>query len=796
MTPCQREQVASEHALHVLEFGAIRRLLGRWMSSDLGRSLLPTIAPLIELPLIRLKQRQTSEAKTLLSADTPPSLQQLVDPRPLLNQVAQQGKILEPQELLDLQFLLATARQTKRFFGRVVAQYPLLAALTEPMLFPESIERRISQVVDPRGEIKDSASPRLQEIRSDLRHTRERVRRRLDGHLTQHRDVVQEPLITLRNNRYVIPLRPDYQRLLRGIVHDHSSSGATVFVEPLDVLDLNNRLVELTIAEAAEVHRILRQLTTEVWEVQTLIRQIAEVLGEVDYILARGRLSQMLDCHEPEFRDDGRIALLQARHPLLVEAAQGNDGVIVPATLNVDPTTRTLVITGPNTGGKTVLLKTIGLLTLMAQAGLHIPAKEGSALALFRQVLVDIGDEQSIAQNLSTFSGHLQHIVSFLRHADEHSLVLLDELGAGTDPAEGAALGIAVLEHLYHRGAQTVVTTHQQSIKLHAHAHPAMDTAVMEFDAETLLPTFHVRVGHFGGSNAFAIGRRLGMPPEVLATAQMHIDADQHRLMEVADRLQGELQALEQLRREVERDRHLAAQARRHYETKVAEIDAARRLQLAQATDEASQLLAEARRRLDEAIHQVRRQGLTPEVEPARALVRQVETELEQMIAQTTLPEPEMRPVPVGEVVWLPKWRVRGVVLKWPEAGDLVEVQAGQMTLKVPASQLEPLSTREAPPPALRSPLPYGRRHSVQEVSPELNIIGWRVPDALSHLDKYLDEAVAAGLQRVRIIHGKGSGRLRAAVHELLTSHPQVKAYIPCNPQEGGWGATLVEMHA
>ena len=362
-----------------------------------------------------------------------------------------------------------------------------------------------------------------------------------------------------------------------------------------------------------------------------------------------------------------------------------------PPHLVVDPETRTLVITGPNTGGKTVLLKTIGLLTLMAQAGLHIPAKEGSALALFRQVLVDIGDEQSIAQNLSTFSGHLQHIVSFLRDADEHSLVLLDELGAGTDPAEGAALGIAVLEHLYRRGAKTFVTTHHQAIKLHAHAHPAMDTAVMEFDAETLQPTFHVRVGHFGGSNAFAIGQRLGMPPDVLATAQMHIDADQHRLMEVADRLQAELQALEQLRREVERDRQLAAQARTHYETKVAEIDAERRLQLTQATDEANQWLAEARRRLDEAIHQVRRQGLTPEVEPARALVRQVEAELEQRIAQTTPPEPEVRRVPIGEVVWLPKWRVRGVVLKWPEAGDLVEVQAGQMTLKVPASQLEPL---------------------------------------------------------------------------------------------------------
>jgi DNA mismatch repair protein MutS2 len=795
MTQYDSQPIVSDHALQVLEFDAVRRLLGRCMSSALGRSLLPSVAPVADLPLIHLKQRQTSEAKALLIEDAPPSQQQLVDPRPLLNQVTQQGKILEPQELLDLQFLLSTARQTKRFFARVVEQCPLLAALTEPMLFPELIERRIGQVVDLRGDIRDGASPRLQEIRSALRSTRERVRRRLEGHLTQHKDVVQEPLITLRNNRYVIPLRPDYQRLLRGIVHDHSSSGATVFVEPLDVLDLNNHLVELTTAEDVEVHRILRQMTTEVWEAQTSIRQIADTLGEVDYILARARLSQMLDCHEPAFTEDGRMALLQARHPLLLEAAQNAGSTIVPATLAVDPGSRTLVITGPNTGGKTVLLKTIGLLTLMAQTGLHIPAKEGSTVVLFRRVLVDIGDEQSIAQSLSTFSGHMQHIISFLRDADEGSLVLLDELGAGTDPAEGAALGIAVLEHLCHRGAKTFVTTHHQAIKLHAHAHPAMDTAVMEFDAETLQPTFHVHVGHFGGSNAFAISRRLGMPPDVLATAQTHLDADHQRLMEVADRLQGEHRALEQLRREVERDRHLAAQARIQYEAKVAEIDAERRLQLAHAADQVSHLLAEARRRLDEAIHQVRRQGITPEVEPSRVLVRQVEAELARVTAQRPLPEPEVKPMPVGEFVWLPKWRVRGVVLRWPEAGDLVEVQAGQMTLKVAASQLEPLSERESLQAAPFS-LPHARRHSAQDSSPELNIIGWRVTDALPYLDKYLDAAVATGLPCVRIIHGKGSGRLRAAVHALLTSHPQVKAYMPCSPEEGGWGATSVEMHA
>src|SRR5262245_35463944 len=319
MTQCHSEPVASDHVVHVLEFDAVRRLLGRCMSSELGGALLSNVTPVVDLPLIRLKQRQTSEAKALLIEDAPPSLQQLVDPRPLLDQVAQQGRILEPQELLALQLLLSTARQTKRFFGRVVEQCPLLAALTESMVFPESIERRIGQVVDLRGDIRDGASPRLQELRNELRNTRERVRRRLDWHLNQHKEVVQETLITLRNNRYVIPLRPDYQRLLRGIVHDHSSSGATVFVEPLDVLDMNNRLVELTTAEDAEVHRILRQMTTEIWEVQTPIRQVADVLGEVDYILARAHLSQMLDCHEPEFSEDGRIVLVQARHPLLVE---------------------------------------------------------------------------------------------------------------------------------------------------------------------------------------------------------------------------------------------------------------------------------------------------------------------------------------------------------------------------------------------------------------------------------------------------------------------------------------------
>ncbi|MBI3328989.1 MAG: endonuclease MutS2 [Nitrospinae bacterium] len=805
MTRYTGAQVATEHALRVLEFDGVRHLLGRCMSSELGRSLLPTVTPLSEPSLIRQKQRETSEAKALLREGSPPSLQQLVDPRPLLDQVGQQGKVLDPHELLDLQFLFATAKQVRRSFVGMADTYPLLADLIQPMELPEPLERAIAQAVDPRGELPDGASPFLQEIRTQARSTRDRVKRLLERHLTQHKEVVQEPLITLRNNRYVLPLKTDYRRLVAGIVHDHSASKATVFVEPLDVLELNNRLVELADAEESEVYRILRQLTTAVWEVREQIRHIADTLAALDYILARARLSQVLHGHEPVLTEGGRIELIQARHPLLVVAGQGSldrpgeDGAavpVVPCTLAIGADDRTLVITGPNTGGKTVLLKTVGLLTLMAQAGLHIPAEEGSHLTIFRRVLADIGDEQSIAQSLSTFSGHMRHIITFLREVDDRSLVLLDELGAGTDPAEGAALGIAILEHLHSRGAKTLVTTHHTPVKTLAYLHPQMATAAMEFDSETLEPTFRVIVGRFGGSNALAISQRLGMPAEVLVTARSHMEVDEHRLGEVADRLQEELRALEKLRREAEKDRLEAAHVRAAYEARLAAIEEECRRRLAGAADEGRQLLAEARRRLDEAIQEVRRQGVVAVAGQGRDLLRQVEAELEAVTANTRPPEAEAKPLRVGEAVWLPMWRIRGILLSRLETGDVVKVQAGQMTLKVPMSQLEPLreteGSRETSPITPRT----SRTDAAGEVSPELNLIGWRVEDALPHVDKYLDRALAAGLQRVRIIHGKGSGRLRAAVHQLLTTHPQVKALIPCSPAEGGWGATAVEIDA
>lgn len=802
MTRYNGSQVATDHVLRVLEFDAIRLLLGRCMSSELGRSLLPTVTPLSEPSLIRQKQRETSEAKSLQLEGSPPSLRQLVDPRPMLDQVGQQGRVLDPHALLDLQFLLATAKQTRRALARVADRYPLLANLVQPMEIPEPLERVIGQVVDPRGELRDDASPFLQEVRTQTRGTRDRVKRILERHLAQHKEVVQEPLITLRNNRYVIPLTPDYRRLIPGIVHDHSASKATVFVEPLDALEMNNRLVELANAEETEVHRILRQLTTEVWEAREQLRQISETLAELDYILARARLSQMLRCHEPELTEGGRIELIQARHPLLGVASQGSSErsgeavPVVPCTLTIGVDDHTLVITGPNTGGKTVLLKTVGLLTLMAQAGFHIPAEEGSQITIFRRVLADIGDEQSIEQSLSTFSGHMRHIISFLGEVDDRSLVLLDELGAGTDPAEGAALGIAVLEHLHSRHAKTFVTTHHNPVKTHAYLHSQMATAAMEFDTETLQPTFRVIVGRFGGSNALAISQRLGMPSDVLMTARSHMEVDEYRLREVADRLQEELRALENLRREAEKDRMESARLRAEYETGLAAIDEERRRHLARVAEEGRRLLARSRGLLDEAIQEVRRQGDEASAGQARKLLRQVEGELDAVAANSRLSEPEARPLRVGEAVWLPMWHVRGVVLRWPETGDVIEVQAGQMTLKVPMSQLEPLRERESARTMWGVPPQTSRTHAARDIAPELNLIGWRVVDALPQVDKYLDRASAAGLPRVRIIHGKGSGRLREAIHQLLTSHPQVKALTSCSPAEGGWGATAVEIDA
>jgi DNA mismatch repair protein MutS2 len=778
----------------VLEFDAIRRLIGQCMSSALGQALLSTVLPLGDLSQIRQKQRETSEARLLLLEGPSISLQQLTDPRPWLDQIAQQGKVLEPRELLDLHFLLLTARQVKRTLTHAADRYPLLAALAEPMQFLHPVEEAIVRTVDARGEVKDSASPLLQSIRGELRGTRDRIRHLLERHLAQDKDAVQEPLITLRNNRYVIPLKVEHRRVLAGIVHDHSASRATVFVEPLDVLELNNRVVELRAAEAVEVHRILRQVTTAVWEVRAQIRHIADTLGEIDYCLARGRLSQQLRCHEPVFSEDGRIELRQARHPLLVEAARSSPGgpPVVPCGLVLDADTRTLVITGPNTGGKTVLLKTVGLLTLMGQAGLHIPAEEGSQLALFQQVAVDIGDEQSIEQSLSTFSGHMRHIIACLREVDDRSLVLLDELGAGTDPAEGAALGTAILEHLYRRGAKTLVTTHQNQLKVYAYQRPGMETAAMEFDAATLQPTFRLRLGHFGGSNALAISQRLGMPDEVLATARAQMDPGAQRLAEVADRLQAELRTLESLRQEADQERRSAAQARQTYEARLAGIEEERRLRLAQTTEAGRQLLAEARQRLDEAIRQVREQGQPAAA--AREGLREVAEQLETLTAEAHPRRSEPAPVCAGDPVWLPMWGIRGVVLTQPSEGDLVEVQAGRMTLKVPPSQLAPATDPQPSRQQRRRPLGAVRADVAQDIPPEINLIGRRVEEALQQLDKYLDTAVVAGLPRVRIIHGKGTGRLRAAVHEHLTSHPQVKAFVPCSPADGGWGATLVEM--
>lgn len=798
MAPSNHDHVATDHTLRALEFDAVREMLAHCMSSTLGRSLLPTVLPLSDLSSIRQKQQETTEARAFLREEGSISLQQLADPRPLLDQIALHGKLLEPHDLLDLQALFSVGKQTRRAIARVADRFPLLTSLLEPMDFPDSVEGEIAHAVDLRGGVKDQASPSLYEIRGELRGTRERVKHILERQLTQHKEVVQEPLITLRNNRYVIPLKPDYRRALSGIVHDHSTSKATVFVEPLDVLELNNRLVELKTAEEIEIHHILRRLTTAVWEAREAIRQIADTLAELDYILARARLSERLQCQEPVFREDGRIELVQARHPLLVAAAQRSphDQPIVPCTLAMEPETRTLVITGPNTGGKTVLLKTIGLLTLMGQTGLHIPAAEGSQLTCFERVMVDIGDEQSIEQSLSTFSGHMRHIVAFLREVDDRALVLLDELGAGTDPAEGAALGCAVLEHLYRRGAKTLATTHQNQLKVYAYLHPGMETAAMEFDPETLQPTFRLSLGRFGGSNALAISQWLGMPAEVLATARSQMDPGEHRLAEVTDRLQEEIQTLERLRRETEGERQAAAHSRAEYEGKLAAIDHERRRQLAQTAEAGRQLLAEGRQRLDEAIRQVRAQGTTPDAAPAREELERLAETLEAVAAEAQPPDMGRKPLHAGDPVWLPMWGIRGVVLSWPEGGDLVEVQAGRMTLKVPPSQLAPVRGADPARGSRHTPAGEIRLNSSHDMSTELNLIGQRVEEAIPALDKYLDTAVVAGLPRVRIIHGKGSGRLRAAVHERLTSYPRVKAFVPCTPNEGGWGATLVELDA
>ena len=814
----------------ILEFDKIKGIIGRHCASGLGRSLAEQLKPLTDITQIQRMLDICSEAKEIRVAEGGIPLGGLRDIRPLMRKAAVEGAILEPRELLDIADTARVARNLKTFARKVTEQYPLITEIIGALSTFPHLEEAIAACIDPEGNILDTASSQLFSIRRRLVTVRKRVIDLLESILRsrQYQTAIQENLVTLRNNRYVIPIKQDLKGNLPGVIQARSASGVTVFIEPAGAVGLNNQLRELADQETQEIRRILRNLTDEVRGVLPDLEATVQILADLDLINAKALFSVTLKTTKPGLNHRGYIELIQARHPLL-DTGRTERHATVPdhpassiqhlASRKVVPTDfyigngfDTLVITGPNTGGKTVALKTVGLLTLMMQAGLHVPANEGSQMSVFQQIFADIGDEQSIEQNLSTFSSHMTRIIGIAERADSSSLVLLDELGAGTEPSEGAALGMSILDFLHSRGAKTVATTHHDSLKAHAHSQDGMENASVTFDLKTLRPTYELRIGMPGSSNALRIADRLGLPREIGETARNYLGSEALAVADLISTVEGMQSKLEEQQRLAERKVLSASKAQQEHEWLFQQLKSKRREMEREALREASRIVQSARKLVENTIVELRREKASPKsIQRARQTLVKAKQEIAAAVAPPP-PEEGRRPVQgelkVGDEVYVRSLRSRGVLISLPDAKDMVKIRVGSAKLNVSLSEVRVVSedvmaTRRVAPtashdrgttrqaPINRIALQYPKKSNVLS---SLDLRGDRAEEALEKVDKYLDDATLAGLESISIVHGKGTGALRDAVTELLTDHPHVATFRLGDRNEGGLGVTVVEL--
>lgn len=821
------QRIMDEKTLHTLEYNKVLECLTGYCSFSASRELARAQKPTAYLDEARQKLAETREARQLIEAIPTVSIGGARDLREVLRAAARMV-VLEPYQLLDVKYTLVAARNLRRTFEREGLDYPYLVALSLGLPEGLGLVDAITNALSERGEILDSASEALGKIRRELKIEHDRLMTQLqrmisNSNITQY---LQEALIMQRDGRYVLPVRADFKGRVKGIIHDQSASGATVFMEPLSIVEKNNAYRELQLAERDEERRILSELTALVAEHSDTLEAMLVALAEIDLAFARAKYANALEAVEPKLHfmtgDEGRgtgkshrqkdnlqpltfnpqpvIRLYQARHPLL------NPEAVVPIDVELAPQTRALVVTGPNTGGKTVTLKTIGLLALMAQSGLHIPAGSGSEFSIFETIYADIGDEQSIEQSLSTFSGHITNIIHILERADTRSLVILDELGAGTDPQEGAALARSLLTHLVEREITTLVTTHHPELKAFAHATPGVVNASVEFDLETLRPTYHLTIGLPGRSNALAIAERLGMPAAIISAARQEIDPAELRADDLLDEIYRQRDASREARMRAEAARHQSEKLRAELAARLEEIEDERREVLEDARQEAHAELKDVRSQLKDLRAELRR------ARQPLAILEQVEAQIEAIAAEVEVPverhAPDIvqvhGPVRLGSRVQVRTLGQAGIVCAIGE--DKIEVQIGNLRVRARLGDLalqDSAVTEDAGQKTeKKQPLPSSSHRSVvigaTGTSPgiELDLRGQRSDEALDKLDGYLDRAYLARLPWVRIIHGKGTGKLREVVREALQQHPQVQSFESGKDGEGGDGVTVATLRS
>jgi DNA mismatch repair protein MutS2 len=824
--------------LHAIEFDRIVELVAAQAITAPGRDRLLALTPLTDVQAVVAAQRMTTEAARFLGDHPGFPLRGPSDLEAILGALGVEGRPLEPLRLYGLAEYLESVELSRSAILRVGPAYPLLSAL---VIRVSSFKSEISDVrrrVDPSGDVADNASPALASIRDRLRRQRQKLRTTLDTFMRGSAKYLQDQVVTDRNGRYVLVVRAEHRGAVPGIVHGGSASGASLYVEPIETVEVNNEIVELEEAEIEEVRRILLELTDAFRARPDELEQTIDVATELDVIQARGRYAHRVQGVEPVISSDGTFELLDARHPLLLEKwgresfvedssekrqtraelSSTNDSrphLVVPVTVRLIPPVRILVIAGPNTGGKTVAIKTAGLLAAMAQAGLHIPAERGSRLPVFRSLFADIGDEQSIANSLSTFSAHITNVVSMDREMELPALVLLDEVGAGTDPVEGGALGTAVIDHFRQRGAHLIATTHYDSLKTYASTTDGVEGAGFGFNPETFAPTYKLVYGSPGRSLAIEIAKRLGMPARVIAAARENLGEGEKQLADHLARVDDDLRKLEQERKQVAAERMALAESERRLRTREEalrdreshfkkRLDAKLEDQLRDARREidaiidglkarASELTEKAGRRLRSG-ETVRAAGITTgdtgaAKSDARAALDQIAHRLRGNAPDGDLP-PADDPLPLAPGV---RVTVGGLGLE----GTIIELHGKQAEIDMKGKRLRAAVSDLR---AIGGPSPRSQVRVNVDLQPregmlsELNVIGCTVDEALTRVEKFLDESTVTDITELRIVHGHGTGQLRRAIAEFLKAHPLVARYETAPQNQGGGGATIVTL--
>lgn len=800
--------------LQVLEYNKVRERLKAFCDFSASMELALALEPTDSFDLAIARLAETTEARSLFSTNDNIGIGGAHDIRQAVD-LAARGGVLDPEQLLDIKSTLISCRELKKSLERKTDELPRLSQIAVGLPDPHGIVDSITRILSDRGEVLDSASPKLADLRREIKIAHGRLMSRLQKYLTESANKLQEPIITQRDGRYVIPLRAEFKGSIKAVVHDQSSSGATLFVEPLPVVELNNELRELELKARDEERRILAEVSAQVGEHAEEFKYGVENLAMLDLIFAKAKYAEELKASEPILgqrskvkgqkfsKDDDlrpstfdfpHINIVHARHPLI------DPLTVVPIDVNPKEGTRAIIITGPNTGGKTVSLKTVGLLALMAQSGLHIPAQSGSEIPFFHSVFADIGDEQSIEQSLSTFSGHITNIIRILKHIDHRSLVIFDELGAGTDPQEGAALARAILSHLLESGCTTLVATHYPELKTFAHSTEGVVNASLEFDIKTLRPTYHLTLGLPGRSNALLIAQRLGLSQPIIDSAKAEIHPDDLRADKLLDDIRKERNRTSRERQKLEKARDRLETQTKALEQRLEKIEDERREVLAKARAEGELEVAVLRSNIDSLKSQLKK--AKQPLEAIKSIEEKIEKVEEKIAApverrQTIDDRPSSsnvhRPLSLGERVLVSTLNAEGVVTALGESD--AEVQIGSLRVRARMAELVRKSEDTSKVESQKSSdLRLSTFDSGKSPGLELNLRGKLVDEGLDELEKYLERAYSAGLLFVRIVHGKGTGKMRDAVRNALKGSEYVTSFEEPKDNEGGAGVTIAKI--